>query len=109
MAASKAEQMSAPDYAQYSPQDSSCAHGGVHRCEKAQEPARRRIVFSMALLPIAATALFVFRLTKSRRTFYARIECLCFHAAWTLSRPSGSGPQPFACLDKRKHGWGALA
>jgi len=26
--------MSAPDYARYRPQDSSCAHGGVHRCEK---------------------------------------------------------------------------
>ena len=26
--------MSAPDYVQYRLQDSSCAHGGVHRCEK---------------------------------------------------------------------------
>jgi hypothetical protein len=25
--------MSAPDYAQYRPQDSSCAHAGVHKCE----------------------------------------------------------------------------
>src|SRR6516225_8565208 len=30
---------------------------------------------------VAATALFLFRLTKSRRTFYAQIECLCFHTA----------------------------
>src|SRR5580692_11321918 len=55
-------------------------------CENAQEPARRRIVFSITLLPIAVTALFVFRLTKSRRTFYAQIECLCFHTVWP---PSG--------------------
>ena len=33
---------------------------------------------------VAATALFLFRLTKSRRTFYAQIECLCFHTASTL-------------------------
>jgi hypothetical protein len=25
--------MSAPDYALYRPEDFSCAHGGVHRCE----------------------------------------------------------------------------
>jgi hypothetical protein len=48
----------------------------------------RRIVFSIALFPIAATALFLFRLTKSRRTFYAQIECLCFPTAWTLSSHS---------------------
>src|SRR5215472_2844762 len=52
-------------------------------CENAQEPTRRRIVFSIALSPMAATALFVFRLTKSRRTFYAKIERLCFHTAST--------------------------
>jgi hypothetical protein len=33
-----------------------------------------------------ATALFVSTLTKSRRTFYAQIECVCFHTAWTLKR-----------------------
>src|SRR5215467_2295438 len=59
-------------------------------CENAQEPTRRRIVFSIALFPIAATALFLFRLTKSRRTFYAQIECLCFHTASTLCRLVGS-------------------
>ena len=56
-------------------------------CENAQEPTRRRIVFSIALLPTAATALFVSTLTKSRRTFYAQIECVCFHTAWTLKTP----------------------
>jgi hypothetical protein len=50
-------------------------------CENAQEPTRRRIVFSIALFLIAATALFLSRLTKSRRAFYAQIECLCFHTA----------------------------
>ena len=39
-------------------------------CENAQEPTMRRIVFFIAHFPIAATALFFFRLTKSRRTFY---------------------------------------
>ena len=52
----------------------------VWRFQPGLEPTRRRIVFSIALFPIAAT-LFLFRLTKSRRTFYAQIECLCFHTA----------------------------
>src|SRR5215469_773042 len=52
---------------------------GASLCENAQEPTRRRIVFSIALFLIAATALFLFRLMKSRRTFYAQIECLRFH------------------------------
>src|SRR5262249_15054195 len=43
----------------------------------------RRIVFSIAHFPIAATALFFFRLTKLRRTFYVQVECLCFHTGWT--------------------------
>jgi hypothetical protein len=47
-------------------------------CENVQEPTRRRIVFSSVLLPTAATALFVSRLTKSRMTFYAQIERACF-------------------------------
>src|SRR6516164_8911424 len=53
----------------------------AHLCENAQEATRQRIIFSIALFPIAATALFLFRLTKSRRNFYAQIECLCFHTA----------------------------
>src|SRR6516165_4260162 len=60
----------------------------AHLCENTPEPTRRRIIFSIALFPIAATALFLFRLTKSRRTFYAQIECLCFHTASVVSRPS---------------------
>src|SRR5215467_4676022 len=52
-------------------------------CENAQEPTTRRIIFSIALFPVAAPALFLFRLTKLRRTFYAQIECLCFHTAST--------------------------
>jgi hypothetical protein len=31
--------MSAPDYAQYNPEDSSCAYGGVHRCENSNDRA----------------------------------------------------------------------
>src|SRR6516165_3529360 len=44
---------------------------------------------------VAATALFLFRLTKSRRTFYAQIECLCFHTASGMrsrSRRRGFAP-----------------
>jgi hypothetical protein len=84
-------------------------------CENAQEPTRRRIVFSIALLPTAATALFVSTLTKSRRTFYAQIECVCFHTACTqLSRSrreserqvwgcSRSKLSPGPCRNRRHH------
>ena len=60
----------------------------AHLCENTQEPTSRRIVSSIALFPIAATALFVFRLTKSRRIFCAKIERLCFHTASVDSGPS---------------------
>ena len=64
---------------------------GSRLCENGQEPTRRRIVFSIVLFPVAAAALFVFRLTKSRRTFYAKIECLCFHTASMESQPFCGG------------------
>src|SRR5215469_8647914 len=51
-------------------------------CENAQEPTSWRIVFSIALFPIAATALFLFRLAKSRKIFYAQIDCQCFRTGW---------------------------
>jgi len=54
---------------------------GSRLCENAQEPTTRRIIFSITLLPIAATAPFVFRLTKSGRIFYAKIKRLRFHTA----------------------------
>src|SRR6516165_2431712 len=54
---------------------------GWRLCENAQEPTRRRIIFSIALFPTAATALSSLDLTKLRRTFYAQIERLCFHTA----------------------------
>ena len=54
---------------------------GASLCENAQEATRRRIIYSIALFPIAATARFLFRLTKFTRTFYAQIECLSFHTA----------------------------
>src|ERR1700736_5589504 len=51
------------------PRDGVRTAGFDRGCAKnAQEPTRRRIVFSIALT--AATALFVSTLTKSRRTFY---------------------------------------
>src|SRR5205809_157118 len=51
-------------------------------CENAQEPTRRRIVSSIAFFRGRPPALFVFRLTKSRRTFYAQIERQRFYTAW---------------------------
>jgi len=69
---------------------------GWSLCENAQEPTRRRIVFSIALFPVATAAPFLFRLTKSRRTFYAQIECLCFH---TASVDTG----PLALVDWARH------
>ena len=73
---------------------------GSRLCENAQEPTRRSIIFSIDLSPNAATALFLFRLTKSRRTFYAQIECLCFHTASvepcrsiSVPRMAGSGAE----------------
>jgi hypothetical protein len=67
---------------------------GSRLCENAQEPTRRRIVFSIALFPVAATALFLFRLTKLRRTFYAEIECLCFHTGAPGDRQGVGGASP---------------
>src|SRR6516162_8827665 len=78
--------MSAPDYARYSPEDSSCVHGGVHRCENVRAPRKCRIVFSIAFFEYPSPALLVFRLTKLRRTFYERIERASFRTAWTQSR-----------------------
>jgi len=43
---------------------------GSRLCENAQEPTRRRIIFSIASFPIAATELFFFGMMKSRKTFY---------------------------------------
>jgi len=86
----------------------------AHLCENAQEPTTRRIIFSIARFPIAATALMLFRLTKSRRTFYAQIECLCFHTA--SSEPGQRLPavepaarrikQPFLRLSEAEHSTG---
>jgi len=69
-----------------SPSSPQMAEMGARLCENTQEPTSRRIVSSIALFPIAATALFVFRLTKSRRIFYAQIERLCFHTASGITR-----------------------
>ena len=66
----------------------------AHLCENTKEPTRRRIVFSIALFPIAAAALFLFKLTKSRRTFYAQIECLCFHTGAPGDRQGVGGASP---------------
>jgi hypothetical protein len=73
--------MSAPDYARYKPEDFSCAHGGVHRCENVREPRERRIVFSIAFFVQPSPELLAFRFTKSRRTFYAQIERGSFRTA----------------------------
>src|SRR5262245_3454724 len=73
-------------------------------CENTQELTRRRIVFSIALFPTAATALFVFKLTKSRSIFYAKIERLCFHTASPRSGHRSARPvRPiFWCLTRAR-------
>jgi len=48
----------------------------AHPCENAQDATRRRIIFSIALFPTVATAPFLFRLTKSRKIFYAHDSTL---------------------------------
>src|ERR1700731_298675 len=58
-------------------------------CENAQEPTRRRIVFSIAFFRGRPPAIFVSRLTKSGRTFCARIERQRFYTAWPRERKSG--------------------
>jgi hypothetical protein len=73
---------------------------GARLCENAQEPARRRIIFSIALFPTAATALFLFRLAKSRRTFYAQIGRLCFHTTSGIFADPPRGQLPAA--ERRK-------
>src|SRR5215472_8318087 len=63
-------------------------------CENTQEPRRRRSIFSIALFPIAATGVFFFRLTKSRKIFYAQIYCLCFHTGAPGDRQGVGGASP---------------
>ena len=66
----------------------------------------RRIVFSIAHFLIAATALFFFRLTKLRRTFYVQVECLCFHTGCPISGHSlastATAPMPASDFDYRR-------
>src|SRR6516162_6678759 len=54
---------------------------GASLCENVRKPRMRRMVFLYCLLLIAPPELLVFRLTKSRRTFYAHDERLSFRTA----------------------------
>ena len=54
---------------------------GARLCANVREPRMRRMVFLYCLLLIAPPELLVFRLTKSRRTFYAHDERLSFRTA----------------------------
>ena len=47
---------------------------GSRPCENVREPRKRRTVFSIAFFEQPSPELLVFRLTKSRRTFYAQVE-----------------------------------
>src|SRR5215472_7978036 len=47
---------------------------GSSPCENVRDPRKRRTVFSIAFFGYPSPALLVFRLTKSRRTFYAQNE-----------------------------------
>src|SRR6516162_3229719 len=54
---------------------------GASLCENVRKPRMRRMVFLYSLLPIAPAKFLVFKLTKSRRTFYAHDERLSFRTA----------------------------
>ena len=54
---------------------------GSRPCENVLEPRKRRSVFSIAFFGQPSPELLVFRLTKSRRTFYAQIERGSFRTA----------------------------
>ena len=55
---------------------------GSRPCENVREPRKRRTVFSIAFFEQPSPELLVFRLTKSRRTFYAQVERANFRTAW---------------------------
>ena len=61
--------MSAPDYAQYLPEDSSCVRGGVHRCENVREPRKRRTVFSIAFFEQPSPEIFGFQIDQIEKIF----------------------------------------
>src|SRR6516225_2513754 len=80
--------MSAPDYARYSPEDSSCVHGGVHRCENSRVQFARRKFFSIWSICKPKLLTTAIRGGQKRNRFYALLAHARFHAAWTLSRHS---------------------
>src|SRR4029077_11723470 len=59
---------------------------GSRLCENASEPRTLRIVFSIALCQQHLSVRLVSAATKSRWKFYAQVQRLSFHAAWTRSR-----------------------
>ena len=67
-------------------------------CENVREPRQRRTVFSIAFFGQPSPELLVFRLIKSRRTFYAQIERGSFRGERTsgcdAQKTSGSSPRP---------------
>ena len=80
-----------------------CAHGPrpvrsrSRTCENVREPRKRRIVFFIAFLRQPSPELLVFRLTKSRRTFYAEIERGSFRTASVERGPSRLGIKCMIC------------
>src|SRR5215470_638133 len=77
---------------------SAAVGGGCVKTLKSQQGGE---LFS--LLPFFRSqppALFLSRLTKSRRTFYAQIECLCFHTASTRSCRSSPAFWASTLLDR---------
>ena len=65
-------------------QSGACAHvrfGSSRLCENLHERRTRSIVFSIVFPRWRSSVFLVFRLTKSRRTFYAQSESRGFHTA----------------------------
>src|SRR6516225_11635295 len=76
---------------------------GARLCANVREPRMRRIVFLYCLLPRAATALLVFRLTKSRRTFYAQNERRIFAQPRSKAADVDDRPEPRYHLPLEPH------
>src|SRR6516162_10464539 len=71
---------------------------GSRPCENVGERRNRRIVFSIALFGQPPSELLVLRLKKSRRTFYAQIECRSFRTA-SVERRRRLDRDPFDLIE----------
>ena len=79
-----------------SPTTSDCL--GSRPCENVRERRNRGTVFSIAVFGQPPSELLVLRLKKSRRTFYAQIECRSFRTA-SVERRRRLDRDPFDLIE----------